>query len=160
MIIIVEGIDRVGKTTLVNRIAERFNYKIFKDTPIHDHSYKNSDIMSEKLNQLVLLIEGKFITDAILDRGYWTEYVYGQINRHYINNDILDFDRRLGKLDNVIQIYVQPEDIKWSSEMHGSDLSEHNKLMDKVMFTTNVRTIKTSFTKFDETMKLLEDIVK
>ena len=34
MIIIIEGIDRVGKTTLANMLSERFNIPIYKQVRI------------------------------------------------------------------------------------------------------------------------------
>ena len=44
MIIIIEGIDRVGKTTLANMLSERFNipiYKIYLD---------NLEVVNQKLD--------------------------------------------------------------------------------------------------------------
>lgn len=162
MIIIVEGIDRVGKTTLVNKLQKEFNYPVFKDLPkYYNLDFKNKEINTSKLDLLVNLFETKIIKDVILDRGHFTEYVYGLINRKYNNEYIEDIDNRLSKLDNIIMVYVKPEDLARSIKEHGSDLTENNKLMDECIIHSKIKNIITvSYSYLDNAITLLKTLIQ
>ena len=157
MIIIIEGIDRVGKTTLANMIAKKFNYPIFKDHPVTDAKFSNENVNIEKINVLISLMESGALPNIILDRGHFTEFVYGYIDRHY-TNDFLDiFDERLSKLKNLILIYVKPEDIERSSREHGLDLTRHNILMNTCVNNSKIKNIiKTSYSDLNNVLYKLE----
>ena len=162
MIIVIEGIDRVGKTTLANMLSKKLNYPIFKAKPINDN--RNPEANNEAGNMLYTLIEQNIINNFILDRGHFTEYVYGKIDRNYSNDIVLsNFDPRLAKLEEegkLIFIYVNPESVEWSSEQHGSDLTRHNNLMNVCLKTTKIKNIiMTSFTKLNDTVELIANKV-
>lgn len=154
MIIIIEGIDRVGKTTLCEMIEEKYadseGFRRFKDDTRYAHDYLNRAVNTEKINTLQNLIEAGFVDNIILDRYHITEFVYGAIERSYKNDDMYDIDRRLAivggsdhvededEIDSammvdglfhteVVLIYVVPVDIKKSSEEHGYNLERHLK---------------------------------
>lgn len=136
MIIIVEGVDRVGKTSLCEQIIEAANknegieLKRFRDdTRYYKYTHDDRKLNTEKANTLTNLIENKMVDNIIIDRFHLTEYIYGLADRAYINNAMVDIDDRLSKLDNVLLIYVQPQDIDWSSEQHGSCLRFHDSMM-------------------------------
>lgn len=104
MIIIIEGIDRVGKTTLCEMIEEKYvesvGFRRFRDDTRYVHNHLNREVNTEKINTLQNLLEAGFIHNIILDRYHITEFVYGAIERSYKNIDMYDIDRRLAKLDS------------------------------------------------------------
>lgn len=126
MIIIVDGIDKVGKTTLCKLLSKEFGLNISKDDTRYFGSHSNIDINTEKDNTFVNLIEQGCLDNVVFDRFHMTEYVYSKVERGKENKYMLDIDERLSKQD-VIMILVFPVDINWSSRMHGSDLSLHQK---------------------------------
>ena len=129
MVIIVEGIDRVGKTTLCKKLESVLGYKRFRDDFRYYGSYTDISVNTDKINTLMNLIEGKFVDNIILDRFHLTEYVYGVVDRDYINKSMLNIDERLGAMSNVIMLYVEPTDINISSQQHHKDLKEYYNLM-------------------------------
>lgn len=132
MIFIVEGIDRVGKTTLCNLLKSEFGLPIFKD----EFRYGNYDCAHEKANTFLNLIENGIVKDVIVDRFHWSEFVYGKINRGVEDSKVcLDIENRLKQVGNsqvVMMIYVRPENIEQSIKEHGSDLHKHNELFKKL----------------------------
>lgn len=169
MIIIVEGIDKVGKTTLCRMIERRYRDKIdirrFRDNTRYAHGHTNMIVNTEKNNTIVSLIEAGIIKNIILDRFHITEFVYGVIDRSYKNNDMWDIDKRLADIDkpdtsiedsdsddidqgmsfdghiqnDVILIYVVPVDIDSSSEKHGYNLERHLKWFNDFYKNTSIK---------------------
>lgn len=134
MIIIVEGIDRVGKTTLCNKLSEEFGIPTHKYKGIISYDNMLNSEESDKTLGLFQLIK-ETGSDIIFDRSYFTDYVYGTIERNYdfeqaIRNFYL-IDETISKMDDVFLIYLLPVDIKWSSRKHGKDLSKHDELFYK-----------------------------
>lgn len=116
MIIIVEGIDRVGKTTLCEIIEERYkdilDIRRFKDNTRYAHGHYNMMVNTEKNNTVVSLIEAGIIKNIILDRFHITEFVYGAIERAYKNVDMYDIDKRLADIDKPDTPIDEEEDGK------------------------------------------------
>ena len=115
MIIIVEGIDRVGKTTLCNKLSQKTNIPIYKHKKSNYSEMKN-DIETDVMIQLIdlyKLLNG----NIIFDRFHWSDFVYGALERNYsIANAYNNINIIESKLkDNAIIIYVKPTDINKSS---------------------------------------------
>ncbi|MDE7430592.1 MAG: hypothetical protein K2N34_01525 [Lachnospiraceae bacterium] len=155
MIIIIEGIDRVGKTTLSEMIEDRYadnvEFRRFRCDTRYVHNHLNREVNTEKINTLQNLMEQGFVDNIILDRYHITEFVYGAIERSYKNVDMYDIDKRLAEMDkkdtsdesveeidpgmsydghvhnDVVLIYVVPTDIRNSSAEHGYNLERHLK---------------------------------
>ena len=160
MIIIIEGIDRVGKTTLAKMLSKELGYTIFKDNPKYNVIYTDRVINSEKINLLLTFMELGVLNNVIIDRGHFTEYVYGKIDRHYTNNDVFEFDERLGQIKNLLFIYVKPEDINFSSQLHGSDLTEHDKLMTECIKNSKIKNIiTTSWSNLQNTVNEVKQLI-
>lgn len=129
MIIIVEGIDRIGKSTLCKRISEHFGYPIFKDNFMIGTELNSNakNVMSEKLLTTINLLKSLGEeTNIIMDRFYLTEMIYGSVERHYINHFTLQVEQEMKKL-NAVMILMHPTNIKKSNEEHGKDLSAHER---------------------------------
>ena len=132
MIIIVEGVDRVGKTTLCNALSNETSIPIYKH---HNIVMNYSDMdNSNETDKMLQLIDVCNITHSsiIFDRFHFSDYVYGTLERGY---DTISSIENLKLIDNVLRrsnallILMRPTDIKKSSEEHGKDLTLYFKLM-------------------------------
>lgn len=160
MIILVDGIDRVGKTTLCRMLTDEFGIPSNKDDTRYLGTHRDVIVNTEKINTFMNLIENRCITNIIFDRFHLTEYVYSAIERGFINKNMFDIDKRLcdcGEL--VILIYVRPTDIVKSSVEHGKDLSEHDALFATFFNLSKLKyKIKTSYNYFDDVIKEVKRI--
>jgi hypothetical protein len=138
MIFIVEGIDRVGKTTLCEKLKEKFRVNIYK-SDCRYNGYNDKKINTERISEAVNFIEQGFIKDIIFDRFHATEHIYGIVDREYSNAEMYDIDIRLGNISDVIYIWVKSSDIERSSNEHGKDLSEHERLFEAFYHLTNIK---------------------
>lgn len=132
MIIIVEGIDRVGKSTLCKMISDEYKIPTYTHIGKRDFSKINNDIETDKFFQILEIckLSNSFI---VFDRLYFSDYIYGLLERNYDKDNA---DKNFSNLDifieknlsNAILILVVPTDIESSSKEHGKSLNEHNRL--------------------------------
>ena len=167
MIIIVEGIDRVGKTTLVNKLSEILDIPVIKQTRIGGNRTSAEDIVSVNYGRAAGLIDfwnhKVFTTDIILDRFFWTEAVYNKCDR-CINCSIA----AAKGLDDVMQvvkekyliILVDPTDIKWSSEKHGRDLTNHQHWFNKLFDMSGLNKLRCNFNTLNDTVNEVKKILE
>ena len=167
MIIIVEGIDRVGKTTLVNKLSEALDIPIVKQTRVGGNKTSAEDIVSVNYGRAAGLVDfwnnKIFNTDIILDRFFWTEAVYNKCDR-CINCSIpaakgLDDVMQVVK-DKYLIILVDPTDIKWSSEKHGKDLTKHQYWFNKLFNMSGLNKLRCDFNSLDNTVNEVKKIVE
>lgn len=136
MIIIVEGIDRVGKTTLCNKLSKELRMPIYKhNNEQFSYSRMDNDNETDKMLQLIDLysiLDG----DLIFDRFHISDLVYGIMLRNYsmqsASRNCKLIDDRLSKLrfkQEAILILVKPTNVEKSSHEHGADLSKYDRLM-------------------------------
>lgn len=146
MIIVVEGIDRVGKTTLINKLVKECGFKLFKhDEFSYPYQNMDNDNETDKMYQLLKMI--KLINrdaDIIFDRFAWSDYVYGIVSRNYYKGsaqvNLKAIEILLNDL-NALTIYVGPTDIRRSEREHGSSLQEHLVLFNEIFDKTVLRDI-------------------
>lgn len=174
MIVIVEGIDRVGKTTLVNKLAKECSIKPFIDSYLKftfydcecnkflqvDGSRNNITANTEKINSLLSFFE-QFSDDIdiniLLDRFHLSEFVYGMCDRNYLSFEAFNsFDKRLSKL-NALIVYVEPKDLNWSSKQHGSDLQKHLEAFEYAIEETACEVIRCNFDTLDEAVLKIKE---
>lgn len=154
-IIIVEGIDRVGKTTLINMIAKEFGYSIMHGIPYEGR--KRTKEIGAEAGYATLSALKLFKNDyVIIDRFHLSELVYGLVDRGYCNNEMHNIDAMLSELNSLL-ICVRPTNIKKSSEKHGSDLSHHKLLFDFYFENSKMNKICTNFEELDSTIGLLRE---
>ena len=154
MMIIVEGIDRVGKTTLCNYLSLAHDMPIYRHVGERDLSKITNVTETEKVLQIseICRLTNAFV---IFDRFY-SDYVYGRVERGY---DIYEADRNFKLIDDFIAnnlsdtilVLVSPTDIKWSSQEHGSDLNKHNALFNYLYEKSTINN------KFNCTYDTLQD---
>lgn len=160
MIIIVEGIDRVGKTTLCNMLNEEFNIPIHKYRGLIKYNkMDNTEETDKTLGLIQLLKETK--SSIIFDRTYFSDFVYGMFERNYNIDIAVDnfriVDDAIAELDDVFLIYVLPTDVNKSSDEHGKDLKmyddefydlfKHSKIKNKWRCTFNTLNEAINFIK-------------
>lgn len=85
MVIIIEGLDRTGKTTLANELSKRFNIPIYKkDREECGKSFEDDELINlgDSIATVKLfnsdLFKGRHV---ILDRFHWSEYVFNMVDR-------------------------------------------------------------------------------
>lgn len=134
MIVVLDGIDRVGKTTIANLLCNKLGFKCLKianEFPYDDQAH-NVDINAAIIGMLNIVDREK--ENIVIDRFIMTEFVYGIIDRE--DDEVLAFEvftrqaSELSKLDNVIMAWVEPYDIDMSIALHGSDLKRHNSMFE------------------------------
>lgn len=161
-IIIVEGIDRVGKTTLCSQIIAKQNkYKIVKyDSQIIKCKDRQNDYETDK-SLLTLEMCKKFDCWALFDRLHLSDYVYGIVQRNYNKRKAYENFQLIEKyinqnFENATLILVKPTDIKRSSEEHGRKLSEHEMWFEDIFELSKIKNkITCDYNTIDNTIKIL-----
>lgn len=122
-LIIVEGIDRVGKTTLCQILSNQFNVPIFKEYPFYDGFERK--IMVEKMDTVLNVLKTTN-SHLIADRFHLSEFVYGKVERliPYSASTINALEAKMNEL-NTILIYVRPTSLERSESEDGRKLSRH-----------------------------------
>lgn len=158
MIVIVEGIDRVGKTTLCNALSTRLNLPIYKHNISRiDYPKMDNDNETDKMLQLIELLR-MTNSSIIFDRFHLSEYVYGTIERDYDKEHALSnfklIDDEL-KFKHIVLILVQPTDVEQSSREHGLSLVKHSEAFDKLFELSDIRKLTCTYDTID---KIVEEV--
>jgi len=167
MVIVVEGIDRVGKSTLVNLLNKRTGYKVFKK----DREYVNglgsySKDVDAFINYGTIIsnihaINNGYMDNIIFDRFQWTEAVYGYIDRKNKSSYYLMKKAEKKMLyDKWLMVYVRPTDIKRSSAEHGKDLSAHLGMYENMVNETELQCVICDFNSLVEASDRIIDIIR
>lgn len=144
MLVIVEGIDRVGKTTLCNKLAKEFGFKIFKEDKRRIRSKELLSFANYGSMQSIVNCYKVFGDNLVLDRFHLTEYVYGTIDRKVDSKMAFQIfgmtDKKVSTLgEDVFLVLVMPTNLESSSAEHGSDLSEHEKLFENCFDFSSIK---------------------
>src|SRR5690625_3545162 len=168
MIILLEGIDRVGKSTLSYMLAKELNCKIFHDD--YTPSYIRDKNLSLKDNRIVnYIIESKFsnilntfnlFDNLVVDRFHLTEKVYN-VMRGYDFDQFELFDNILAERKDIILVLVLPQNIEKSSNEHGVDLRKHNNLFLKYFDNSSIKNkiIIHQYDIFNNLEKVIKDVL-
>ena len=151
--IIVEGIDRVGKTTLVNLLKEKTGLPVIEDKYIYNDLSNRCNMAAntEKIQTIINMsrdVSDKFIADRL----HWSEYVYGFFDRGYQNKKVFELEKQLVDLNAKI-ILVVPTDIKESSRQHGKDLSKYNNAFNGLYLNTRLDKFKCNYNSLNEAVE-------
>lgn len=138
MILILEGVNRTGKTTIAKKLT-KYGFEYFKNKEVelvlnHNKIDKQSFFNGEIIGMLNML---RFIgkdKKLLIDRFHFTEFAYGLVERQYITEYILDVDKALKSLGAKL-LYMY-DDIKKINKRANKDLSKHKLAMD-LMFETS-----------------------
>jgi len=152
VLVILEGIDRVGKTTLANMLVKQ-GFMYLKDEFLVStcDDFKSSlsfcDYSLGKCDSTVVLLlqlieQGH---DIVMDRLHLTEMVYGTIERKGSKTPELFMLDRILSMKKTLLVMVEPDDINYSNEHAGCDLTEHAKLMALEYSLSCIWKVKTKF---------------
>lgn len=160
-IVVVEGIDRVGKTTFTDRLQSKLGPSrsfVFKhDCSIVDYASMDDDNETDKMVQLLEMYNQMQSIDAettvvIFDRFHVSNAVYGIVERGYdFKNACENFnvvDAMLHRLYAHI-VYVKPTSVAKSSAEHGTSLKLHDELFDMFMASSSCRKVICDYYSLD-----------
>lgn len=147
-LIIIEGIDRVGKTTLIHHIKKHTKNKcvVFKDSYITNANIDEttaSEKIKSTLNTLIAMEQADLDITVVMDRFHLTELVYGYLDRGYLNIYVNNVDHYIANnFKDVTLVVVQPTDINKSSKEHGKSLDAHDAMFKALINSTNIKNIE------------------
>jgi len=161
MIIIVEGIDRVGKTTLCNKLSTELNIPIYKHpTSIMDYDHMDNVNETDKMLHMVDIMKLSN-SNIIFDRFHLSEYAYGVVERNYNTISALHnfklVDNELRKC-NAILIIVKPTDIKMSSEEDGRDMSIYWEHMLDALSASRLKHYLCDYNSIDKMVNIIKEV--
>lgn len=110
MIIILEGANRCGKTTLAKNLLQMLDLEYFKDLTIDTEKMSNAEIklgFEFALNgqaNLLKALDGPN-RNIIVDRFHMTEYVYGKMYRNYLSRGFDNVNEKLK--DEAVIVYCK-----------------------------------------------------
>ena len=150
MIVIVEGIDRVGKTTLCDMLVSKLGFTKFKDewnlVPASERDESNTmqdaiDINNFSHGKLDSFMSMLKLADSagqnvVVDRFHLTEAVYSIVKRCRPNKEaryaFVEVDNWIVRnLSDVTLVLVKPKNLVWSAKESGDDISTADE-MDKM----------------------------
>ena len=139
MILIIEGPDGSGKTTLANKLSEQTGWPV-----IHRVQPKTDADKQQMLAEYIRIIKnGK---NAILDRGWYSEMAYGPIMRDasvISYPQMYELERLLAKKGALIIYCTDSPEILWQrATRRGED------------YITNYETFVAICEAFDEIMEV------
>lgn len=152
-IIIVEGVDRTGKTTLCNMLKDRLNVDIYKrPSDGFDFTRLRCGGVGHETCQLLSHLR-KTGQSIIFDRLHLSEYVYGKLNRAYDEDDNINWFNAMEcfmrGLD-VTLLLVLPHDVDWSSAQHGSDLRPYVEEFERIFEKSKIgKKMTIKYTDYD-----------
>lgn len=155
-IIILEGIDRVGKSTLANIISNTFNIPIYKHIYNTNPENMNNNLETQKMFEILNV----YNKNIIFNRFNWSDYVYGTLERNYINAEfnLNSLNNKLLKL-NTIFILINPTDLFKSELEYGKPLKNHLKLFNQIYNNYQGIKHKTSYNNFNNTLTWLKNML-
>lgn len=158
MIVIVEGIDRVGKTTLCEKLQSK-GFVILKDS-IEGFAKEKKEIMAKaslaKIDTTFAFLH--LLNDqgvnVVVDRLHLTELVYGKCDRNgYVcDDDVRDLEREFFELmgNNALLVLVDTDFVTGASERAERDLSKHHSLFKSYYQLSPMMKMRTNFNELDE----------
>lgn len=110
MIIIIEGPDGSGKTTLANQLSRQTGYKI-----IHRTRPKTEEEKAIMMDEYLGIIRSR--ENIIFDRSWYSEMVYGPVMRDasvISYSQMYDLERRLMKVGAMIIYCTDAKPVLWA----------------------------------------------
>lgn len=158
MIVILEGVNRVGKTTLADRL-EQFGYMRFKDNSINEipEEIDRQSYCRGGLNGMVNML--KFVpesTNLVFDRFHLTELAYGFVERSYVADYFLEIDKRLKEM-GVLLVQMW-DNIEKVNERAGKDMGPLSTMMGLAYQMSSLRKTKYNLNQpIGELMRWIKD---
>lgn len=166
MIVIVEGIDRVGKSTLCEMIQKDLGLTKFR----HIDMFERKKGFEDKEADVMLQLAGackRLEANIVFDRFHLSEYVYGVVDRGsdtkhaYENFRIVENELPLKpNYQNgydAILVMVTPNNIELSSKEHGEDLSPYYAMFEGIYEISKLRKVKVNYDNLHDAVDFIRD---
>lgn len=164
MIVIVEGIDRVGKTTLCEKLQER-GFVILKDGIDFLKDYKATKSEASLASASKIDTTFRFIlqlhhqgVNVVVDRCHLTEIVYGVCTRKNCDSDLVrEFEEGFAAVAgaDALLVLVEPTNVDEACERAQEDLRAHDRAFKKVYSNSAMFKMRTSFNELDSTVDFI-----
>lgn len=122
LIVIVEGINKTGKSTVCDILSHKFAAPIFKDMSLVNSMISDIQTYSRggiyALTNMFGILSRLDNISLIVDRFHLTEAAYGKVFRKYDIDYFADIDSRLASNKNVLLI-LMTDSIEKINERHG-----------------------------------------
>jgi dCMP deaminase len=118
MIILVEGADYTGKSTLCAQLSQRLNMPVFKpgESPLLGQEVAQSQAQDSIMMDLIEQVP----MDLILDRFFPSEFAYGLAYDRVFDKELIkEFDMRMLFLDVVPVMLLHGKDIPFERDQDG-----------------------------------------
>lgn len=131
MIVIFEGVDGAGKTTLAREVSKRMNMPVYKP-PSRDPGEVNA-AMSQAEDDgawgVIFSLAGWYTdVDIILDRAYPSEYAYGIAFDRKIDTRLWSLDEEVSKHHAIIFWLAFASEDEWMPRSRDVSLARYRKL--------------------------------
>lgn len=164
MIVIVEGIDRVGKTTLCEKLKER-GYLMLKDgLDCFKHADKNEVALASaaKIDTTFNFLKEMHDqgVNVVVDRCHLTEMVYGLVGRGACETELIRlFEECLVRelKSKALLILVEPTNVQEACERAMEDLTAHHEAFTKLFEVSRMHKYKTTFFKLDDAVNYVAE---
>ena len=173
-VVIVEGIDRVGKTTLINKLKKEVNFvqyefkNYFKEYSREKEKLRNTDFdLTRQLESRELLcclswLDALKDTDIniVIDRLYLSEYAYGLIYRSYNNTLCAEIDKKIKELGiELLTVIIDPTNIDESIRQHGRDLYLIKGVFDSLKELTVNKLFICNYNELDKAVEYVKEFL-
>lgn len=156
MIIILEGVDCTGKTTLINKLIEKQNtyaYRHADKLVLLDRLQRGTIVSPEKrtkdTDSFSIITEIKYLKalhnrmNLVLDRFHFSHYIYALTRRGYELNFINEIDYELSKLDVKLFLITTDDEILRKRLLKEKDeISYRNKMKEESLMLEMFRKSK------------------
>lgn len=152
MIVVVEGIDRVGKTTLVNKLVKAGFINLKDEFIISEFVEKFDDYSIGKCESFVQAAKNleEQGHNVVIDRLHLTEYVYGTIRNRGVNEQaVWAMDMILTNLDAIL-CYVRPSNIEISNNEAGLNQEKYDEMFEFATKLSSIRRVVTDYNNLYE----------
>ena len=163
MIIIVEGIDRVGKSTFCKMLQQK-GYTVL-DSKIHTSKAEVGEDVYDMLQEERTIAQAQLLAlldkseKIVIDRFHLSQIVYGYYDRHRDNSvSMLLLEDLL--IRNSILVLIRPTDVFISSQQHGSDLTDHHNYFDKLFELSSLTKIRGSYNDLDKLVYHITEVLE
>ena len=166
MIIIVDSIDRVGKTTLCEKLAKGTGLKIYKHSE-EGKKYSEMTDEGETSTMLAMLSLYKLYPEngVIFDRFHLSNTIYGQLYRNYDPStsfkNFKKIDKVLSDFKDTVLVRVAPCDLERSNREHGKDQTACNELMSQYFNESDIPyKFECTYHTIDETVEKIKNLIE
>lgn len=160
MIVIVEGIDRVGKSTFC-RILQGRGYKLL-DSKIHTYQSNVSAEIYDRLQEERTVAQAQLLSlldkseKIVIDRFHLSQAVYGLYERGRTTWSHMQLLEEFIS-HNSILVYIRPTNIDKSSIQHGKDLSKHAEYFDTLYDMSSLNKVTGTYETLDSLLTQVEE---